>query len=310
MVSLSSAAGPERYLYGHDTTVVGTIVTYKIENENESLIELARKFDLGYNEIADANPGVDPFVPGAGKAVIVPLSWIIPDVQEAYDGIVINISELRLYYFFNHGGKRQVVTFPIGIGDQGSDTPLGSFRIVEKIVNPAWYVPASIRKEKPELPAVVPPGRDNPLGSHALRLSMPSILIHGTNKPWGVGRRVSHGCIRLYPEDIPKLFGMVAKDTPVTIVRQPVKIGVMGGKVYIELHRDDSMNYEARFKMATALLMKKHLLGRVSSVKLLNALRDKRGFPVEITQNAAMAGIPVKSHGDGNKPHKNLYISL
>ncbi len=309
MASHSAAAGTEKYLYGRDATVVGSIMTRTIENENESLIELARKFDLGYNEIADANPGLDPFVPGAGKAVILPISWIMPDVR-VYNGIVINISELRLYYFFNQGGRPQVITFPIGIGDEGSDTPLGSFRIVEKISNPAWHVPASIKKEKPELPPVVPPGPNNPLGSHALRLSVPGILIHGTNKPWGVGRRVSHGCIRLYPEDIPKLFRMVSNNTPVTIISQPVKIGVREGKVYIELHKDDSINYEARFKMATALLMKKHLLGQVSSVKLLNALHDKRGFPVEISQDAAESGTPSgKSHED-SLPHKNLLLSL
>ena len=308
MVSLAAAAGAERYLYGHDTTVVGTIMTHAIENRKDSLIELARKFDLGYNEIVDANPGLDPFVPGAGKAVILPLSWIMPDVQ-VYYGIVINISELRLYYFFSQGGKSQVATFPIGIGDEGTETPLGSFRIIEKISNPAWHVPASIRRDHPELPAVVPAGPNNPMGTHALRLSLPSILIHGTNRPYAVGRKASHGCLRLYPEDIPKLFRMVSKDTPVTIVRQPVKIGVKEGKVYIELHKDKSINSEARFKMAIALLVKKHLLGQVSSVKLLNALDEKRGFPVEISQDAAEGGTTVKSHED-SLPHKNLLLSL
>lgn len=308
MVSLSAAAGAETYPYGQNSSVIGAIKTYTIENEHESLIELARKFDLGYNEMVDANPGLDPFVPGAGKTVILPISWIIPDVQ-AYDGIVINTSELRLYYFFNKGGKRQVATFPIGIGDEGTETPLGSFRIIEKITHPAWYVPASIRKEHPELPPVVPAGPNNPMGSHALRLSMPSILIHGTNRPYAVGRKASHGCLRLYPEDIPNLFRMVAKDTPVTIVRQPVKVGVSEGKVYIELHNDSSINYDALFKMAIALLLKKHLLGRVSSVKLLNALHDMRGFPVEISQAAAEAGIPVKYNED-SLPHKNILLSL
>jgi L,D-transpeptidase ErfK/SrfK len=309
MGSLSAAAGAEGYLYGQNTSVFGTIMTHAIENENESLIELARKFDLGYNEIVDANPGLDPFVPGSGKAVIIPSSWIMPDVQ-VYDGIVINISELRLYYFFSQGGRPQVMTFPIGIGDEGTETPLGSYRIIEKIINPAWHVPESIRKEHPELPAVVPAGPDNPMGSHALRLSLPSILIHGTNRPWCVGRMASHGCIRLYPEDIPKLFRMVSKDAPVTIVSQPVKIGVREGKVYIELHMDNGINSEACLKMAIALLVKKHLLGQVSSVKLFNALHDKRGFPVEISEDTAESGTSGgKSHGD-SLPHKNLILSL
>src|SRR5208337_3154223 len=208
-----------------------------------------------------------------------------------------------LYYFFRHGGKPRVMTFPIGIGDEGTETPLGSFRIIEKITNPAWHVPASIRKEHPELPAVVPAGPDNPMGTHALRLSLSTVLIHGTNRPWCVGRKASHGCIRLYPEDIPKLFRMVTKGAPVTIVSQPVKIGVRERKVYIELHKDDSINSEALFKMATVLLAKKHLLGKVSSVKLLKALDDKRGFPVEISEDADEGGTPAKSHED-SLPHK------
>ena len=309
MTAFSASAGAQVYLYGKNATVVGTIMTHAIENENESLIELARKFDLGYNEIVDANPGLDPFVPGAGKAVIIPLSWIMPDVQ-VYHGIVINISELRLYYFFSQGGRPQFVTFPIGIGDEGTETPLGSYSIIEKIINPAWHVPESIRKGHPELPAIVPAGPDNPMGTHALRLSTATILIHGTDKPWCVGRKASHGCIRLYPEDIPKLFRMVSKDTPVTIVSQPVKIGVREGKVYIELHEDNSISSEARFKMATALLVKKHLLGQVSSVKLLNALDDKRGFPIEISEHAAEGSAPAGKSHDDSQPHKNLLLSL
>ncbi len=309
MASLSVAAGAEEgYLCGHNATIIGSILTYTIESENLSLIELARKFDLGYNEIVDANPALDPFVPGAGKTVIIPTSWILPDVQ-VYNGIVINISELRMYYFFSQGGRRQVRTFPIGIGDEGTETPLGSFRIIEKITKPAWHVPASIRKEHPELPAVVPAGRDNPMGSHALRLSLPSVLIHGTDQPWCVGRKASHGCIRLYPEDIPKLFGMVSINTPVTIVSQPVKIGVREGKVFMELHRDDSIDSEVCLKMATTLLMKKHLLGKVSSIKILNALNDNRGFPVEISQDAVEGDAAVKSHEE-SLPQENLPLSL
>lgn len=307
--SLSAAANTKGYVYDQDTTVVGTVMAGSVENDNESLIELARKFDLGYNEIVDANPGIDPFVPGAGKAVIIPSSWILPDIK-VYDGIVINISELRLYYFFNQGGKRRLVTFPIGIGDEGSDTPLGSFRVVEKITNPAWHVPASIKKEKPELPSVVPPGPDNPLGSHALRLSVTSILIHGTDKPWGIGRRSSHGCLRLFPEDIPELFRMVANDTLVTIVRQPVKIGISKGKVYIELHKDDSINYEASLKMSISLLVKDHLLGQVSSVRLFKALSEKRGFPVEISQADVECGTPAGNPHQDSMPVKNQLLSL
>jgi L,D-transpeptidase ErfK/SrfK len=175
------------------------------------------------------------------------------------------------------------MTLPIGIGREGFNTPVGKFSIVEKTVNPSWYVPESIQKEKPELPKVVPPGPDNPLGSHALRLSLGSVLIHGTNKPWGVGRRVSHGCIRLYPEDIPRLFRSVAKGTRVTIVQQPVKVGIRDKNVFIEVHDDNpegNMNY---FEEAVNLLIKKQLIRNISPEKLYKALNEKRGIPVDIT---------------------------
>ena len=269
------------YSYGEGNTVIAWAQTY-IVKDAESLIEIARKFDVGYHEIVDANPGLDPFVPGEGVSVQIPTSWILPDVKR-YEGIVINLSELRLFYFVKSAGSKRVMTFPIGIGKEGFNTPLGRFSVVEKTVGPKWHVPESIRKEKPELPKVVPAGPDNPLGSHAMRLSIGDILIHGTNKPWGVGRKFSHGCIRLYPEDIPVLFRLVPKGTKVTIVRQPVKIGERGGKVFLEVSNDTdakNMNY---FDSAILLLRKKNLLKDISREKLYEALRKKRGIPVDIS---------------------------
>jgi L,D-transpeptidase ErfK/SrfK len=279
MISPAALAGV--YSYTERNTVVAWAQIY-IVKDDESLIEIARKFDLGYHEIADANSGIDPFVPGEGMSVQIPTSWILPDVKQ-YEGIIINLSEMRLFYFIKRGGSKLVMTFPIGIGREGFRTPLGRFSVVEKIVNPEWHVPKSIRKEKPELPDVVPAGPDNPLGSHALRLSEGTILIHGTNKPWGVGRRVSHGCIRLYPEDISILFRSVRNGTKVTIVRQPVKIGERGGRVFLEVSNDGdakNMNY---FDSAISLLRKKNLLKDISSEKLCEALRKKRGIPVDIS---------------------------
>ena len=205
------------YSYSENNGVIGEIKTYAVKGD-ESLIEIARKFGIGYNEITEANPRLDPFIPGNGKTVQISTQWVLPDVA-AYKGIVINLSEMRLYYFT----RERVMTYAIGIGDEGKDTPVGNFKIVDKIINPPWVVPASIRKERPELPKVVPPGPNNPLGSHAMRLSRPSILIHGTDKPFAVGRKASHGCIRLYPEDIPDLFKVVPNKTKVAIIRQPCK---------------------------------------------------------------------------------------
>ncbi len=280
ILSFKSSIAAEVYSYAEDKTVIGIIKTYR-DKDNESLIEIARKFGIGFNEIADSNPDLDPFVPGAGISVEIPTSWVLPDA-ESYDGIVINLSEMRLYYFFKKKKSKLVRTFPIGIGSEGNNTPLGNFRVIQKTVRPNWYVPESVRKEKPTLPEVVPPGTDNPLGTHALRLSLGNILIHGTNRPYGIGRRVSHGCIRLYPEDIPKLFRLAPNGVRVTIVRQPVKIGIKNNKVYIEAHKDEhiNMNY---FKEAVKLLRKKNLLKRVNSEKMYYALIEKSGVPVKIS---------------------------
>ncbi len=276
----TSSVAAEGYSYGKYNTVIGQPKTYKVKDD-ESLIEIARKFRIGFSEIADSNSDLDPFVPGTGKIVKIPTSWVLPDVA-LYDGIVINLSEMRLYYFLRQSRSMSVMTFPIGIGSEGNDTPEGNFRVIEKIVRPSWYVPESIRKEKPTLPKVVPPGPDNPLGSHALRLSSGSILIHGTNKPYGVGRRVSHGCIRLYPEDIPELFRLVSNGARVTIVRQPIKVGSKNNEVYIEVHEDKHklVNY---FTETIQLLRKMNLLESVSTEKLYRALEEKRGVPVKIS---------------------------
>jgi L,D-transpeptidase ErfK/SrfK len=281
ILTISSVSFSEIYPYRHGETVIGHVQTYTIE-DHESLIEIARTFGLGYNEIMQANPDLDPFVPGEGMSVEIPTSWILPDVT-SYKGIVINLSEMRLYYFFTKNGAKVVTTFPIGIGAEGYDTPEGNFRVIEKIENPSWYVPESIQKEKPYLPKVLPPGPDNPLGSHAMRLSLRTILIHGTNKPWGVGRRVSHGCIRLYPEDITKLFDLVPIGSPVTIVRQPVKIGTKDNRVYIEVNSDDIEENCSYFNETVKLIIKKNLLQNVSIEKLYNAIVGKRGVPQDIS---------------------------
>ncbi|MFZ5908100.1 MAG: L,D-transpeptidase family protein [Nitrospirota bacterium] len=267
--------------FDQNATVIGRLKTYTT-NPNESLIEIARKFGIGYNEIVDANPDLDPFVPGPGESVIIPTAWILPEMPDS-EGILINLSEMRLYYFPRNNPSRKVWTFPIGIGDEGTDTPLGIFRVVEKVVDPPWNVPESIRQERPELPKVVPPGPDNPLGSHALRLSSMSILIHGTNRPYAVGRRASHGCIRMYPEDIPALFRIVPKKTSVYIVKQPVKVGLLNQKIYLEVHKDISLKDFNYFDEAVRLLRKNNLYENIDKGKMLSALREKRGMPVVIS---------------------------
>ncbi|HEY6837546.1 MAG TPA: L,D-transpeptidase family protein [Geobacteraceae bacterium] len=264
-----------------DDEVVGTIKSYRVHGD-ESLIEIARRFDLGYNEIAQANPALDPFVPGNDAQVVIPQGWVVPAALKTSE-MVVNLSEMRVYRTFPAGGGKLLSTFPIGIGSEGSETPLGTFGILQKITAPSWHVPLSIRQEKPELPAVVPPGPDNPLGSHALRISPDGVMIHGTNKPWGVGREVSHGCIRLYPEDIPRLFGQVRVGTKVAIVREPIKVGVKGERVYIEVHAD-SRWHGSSFEELLRLLRGRKLVQRVDMAKCRQALREKKGVMVDVTK--------------------------
>jgi len=205
---------------------------------DDTLIDIARTNQLGYEEIRLANPGVDAWLPGEGTDVQLPTQFVLPQAKRS--GIVINIAEYRMYYYFEADGDARVRTFPISIGRMDWGTPLGRAAIIKKVKNPSWYPPRSIRDEWAadgrELGSHVPPGPDNPLGEYALRLSIPGYLIHGTNRPAGVGMRVTHGCIRMFPEDIEWLFPKVPVDTPVRIVNQPIKLGWSGDDLYLEVH--------------------------------------------------------------------------
>jgi L,D-transpeptidase ErfK/SrfK len=218
-------------------SVIGTPFYVKARGEH-TLLDIGRHHGLGVDEMKQANPGVDMWLPGEGTAVLAPDRHVLPKAQRA--GLVLNLAERRMYYFRS---PTQVETFSIGIGREGWETPVGSYRIIEKTENPTWTPPASIRAEYAKngktLPAVVPAGPDNPLGAYRLRLSNPSYLIHGTNKPWGVGMPVSSGCTRMFPEDIEYLFGQVEVGTPVTIVNQPYKVGWLGDQLYLEVSRPE-----------------------------------------------------------------------
>lgn len=276
----SFSLAEELYNYSSKNTLIGKMRYYEVK-EDESLIEIARFFNLGFNEIVDANPGIDPFVPPPGKKVKIPTLWVLPEKRPP-KGIVINLSEMRLYHILKKDKKRVVKTYPVGIGDEGAETPTGFFKITEKIENPAWHVPESIRKEKPELPPVVPPGPDNPLGTHAVRLSNSSIMIHGTDQPWGIGRRISHGCIRLYPEDIVKLFYDVKTGTDVYIIREPIKIGLKGKDIYVEVHKDDTLKDMNYYDEGIRIFVKKGLIAYIDLDRLYQAVKRKDGMPLRI----------------------------
>jgi L,D-transpeptidase ErfK/SrfK len=219
------------------TAVVGTLQS-TIANEEDTLSDIARRFNLGYDEVVNANPGVDPWLPGAGTRVVLPTQFVLPDAP--HEGVVVNLAALRLYYFPKavKGEARSVVTVPIGIGRVGWATPEGTTKIVSKRKDPVWTPPASVRREHAAegdiLPARVPAGPDNPLGAFAMNLGWPSYLMHGTNKPAGVGMRASHGCIRLYPEDIATLFPQLPIGTRVTVVNQPLLYKLQDGQLYVQ----------------------------------------------------------------------------
>lgn len=244
LLGLPLAASAAMYdLPSEGSALVGELQHIKTK-ESDTFVKLARQYNVGYRELRLANPDVDPWLPGDGTPMVIPTRYVLPDAPRR--GIVINIPEMRVFYYPAKGSKYagKVVTYPLGIGREGWSTPLGKTSVVRKKANPTWTPPASIRAEHAKsgdpLPAVVAAGPDNPLGQHALYLGLPSYLLHGTNKPAGIGLKVSHGCIRLYPEDIAALFDMVPVGTPVDIISQPYKIGWEGNTLYIESHPPDA----------------------------------------------------------------------
>ena len=223
------------------SAVVGTDIRIKTIYQ-DTLLDIARRYSLGYEEIIRANPGVDMWLPGEGTEVLLPGRRILPPGPR--EGIVVNIPEHRLYYYPKpkHNEQPVVITYPVSIGKMDWSTPLGETRVIAKIRHPAWYPPDSIRKEHAErgdpLPKVVPPGPDNPLGDFAMRLAVGngSYMIHGTNNPMAVGMAITHGCIRMYPEDVAALFPLIASGTKVWLVNQPVKVAYVDGQLLLEAH--------------------------------------------------------------------------
>ena len=242
------------YEYNSDDEVVGQIVLHTIK-ERDNFLELAQTYRIGFDELVDANPDVDPWIPEQDEQIVIPAQFVLPNVKR--EGVVINLAELRIYHFYKSPeGKSLVSTYPISIGKSEEwNTPLTETYITRKQENPSWYPPESIRKEHEEnndpLPKVVPPGPDNPLGSHSLRLALPGYLIHGTRVPEGIGMRVTHGCIRLHPIGIEKLYSQVDVKTPVTIINQPYKVGWRGDKLYVETHSEVKEQSEAASRNLT-----------------------------------------------------------
>ncbi|MBF0516410.1 MAG: L,D-transpeptidase family protein [Nitrospirae bacterium] len=278
-VSIASAAGT--YSVNNPArTIIGVPQQYKIV-DNDTLLDIARLFDIGYNAITEANPKVDPWIPAEGITISIPTQWIVPEFLE--NAIVINLAEMRLYCFFMSNGHKFVKTYPIGVGREGFNTPEGLFRITNKVENPVWRPTKRMLDETPDLDPIVPPGPDNPLGDYWLQLSIPTYGIHGTNKPYSVGRRISSGCIRLYPEDIEELYAFVSLRTPVKIINEPVKAALYEDTVYIEVHAGGLKTDELMAKALKQLSGKD--LSKYVDPKLLKAAIDKpTGLPTVISR--------------------------
>jgi L,D-transpeptidase ErfK/SrfK len=241
LLAASPAGATTFTLANPDVLVVGEDQTVETVYE-DTLYDLAAKYSLGSEELIRVNPGIDPWLPGAGKKVVVPGRHILPSAPHV--GIVVNLPEHRLYYYPKHkrGEPVEVITYPVSIGKMDWRTPLGLTHVTQKQKDPVWYPPESVRKEHADagdpLPVSVGPGPDNPLGAYAMRLAVGkgTYLIHGTNNPIAVGLAVTHGCIRMYPDDVAELFTLIPVGTPVRLINEPVKIAWVDGRLLLEAH--------------------------------------------------------------------------
>ncbi|MBM0107548.1 L,D-transpeptidase family protein [Steroidobacter sp. S1-65] len=305
----------------HDE-VVGEIQITHVQGE-DTLPDIARRFNIGYEEILRANPGVDPWLPGVGREIVIPTQFVLP--KGPREGLVVNLAQLRVFYFpkkpkLKKGevddGLRTVITHPIGIGKVGWQTPVGSTKVVSKQKNPTWTPPLSVRKEHKEagdpLPARVPPGPDNPLGAYKMVLGWPSYLIHGTNKPYGVGMRSSHGCIRFYPEDIADLYDQIPVGTKVTVVNQPFVFGWRNDAMYVQAfpvleddEREHPNSAEALLTTAVSeeLSQKLQEHGATVDLELLNQIvAQPRGIAMPVSrQNVTIDGYLAKARHVENR---------
>jgi L,D-transpeptidase ErfK/SrfK len=284
-----SEVDPGSDIVGHvQKTIVG---------KDDTLPDIARRFDVGYEEMLLANPGVDPWLPGVGREVIVPTEFVLPAAP--HEGLVVNVAAMRVYYYPPHkkGEPQMVFTHPIGIGKVGWKTPEGTTKIISRQKDPIWVVPKSVRDEHAKdgdiLPAQVPPGPDNPLGAYEFRLEWPSYLLHGTNKPYGVGMRSSHGCMRMYPEDIAVFFDLLPIGTKVTVVNQPYVFGRRDGTLYLQAYtvmEDDSRDWSKNRQRLLTHLLNPKLQKKISEhdkeidwQRLGDLAHTPRAVPVPIT---------------------------
>lgn len=274
--------------------VVGRVQVIKASYE-DTFADLGKKYDLGYLEMVAANPGVDAWLPGVGTEVVLPTRYILPPGPR--EGVVINLAEYRLYYYPKD--RPVVYTYPLGIGREGWDSPISETSITVKTPNPGWTPPQSILREHAEagdpLPAYVPPGPDNPLGPYKLTLGLPGYLIHGSNKKFGIGMRVSHGCFRMLNHNVLELASVVPVGAKVRIINEPYKFGMSQGELYLEAHATLSDDGETSVvdkhnALVNTLMKRKDIEGAhlLNWERVREIIAAEAGMPVAVAEHAAV----------------------
>ena len=269
--------------------ITGELLIYKTKNE-ETLYDIARRFDLGIDELIYANPKIDPWIPKEGSDLIIPSMHILP--SKPHYGIIINKADLRLYFFLENGKLAR--TFPISIGTLKHETPIGITKIKQKQLNPYWIAPPSMRADNPELPKIIPPGPDNPLGKYAILLEWPNITIHSTNKPWSIGTYSSYGCIRMYSEDAELLFNEAKQNTIVRVVNEPIKLGWLNGDLYLEASPSEEQKIQIdtfgyifinpKLSQIKSKIISKYERKKIDEEILNKTLKEYRGIPIKISK--------------------------
>jgi L,D-transpeptidase ErfK/SrfK len=268
-------------------TVIGRMQVHTVK-AGETLLDIARHYGMGFSELKAYHSKMDPWLLEEGSQLQVPSLWIVPESK--HRAIVVNVPEMRLYRF--HAKKGTVSTYPVTVGEEETQTPLGIFRVVDREVDPEWNIPNKLQYKYKK--KIIPAGDDNPIGKYWLGLSVRGYGIHGTDNPWSVGRILSNGCIRLYPEDIEKLFPDVAKGTVVEIVYDPVKFGYRGGVIFVEVHEDPYGFIEDMEQQARSVAKSRGIEEYVDWEKVDEAIEWKNGVPVPV-------GTLPKG-GDGKRP--------
>ena len=289
-------------------------------NQEDTLVRIGRNYGIGFVEMRAANPTLDPWIPGGGTDIIVPTMNLIPDAPRNANGAIINLAEMRIY-IFDKGADAEPTTFPLGIGRDGLQTPVGTTTIVRKTEDPTWTPTPRMRAEDPTLPPVVYAGPDNPMGTHALYLGFPNIAIHGTNKPYGIGRRVSSGCIRMFPEHIGKVYALLPQGAKITVVDQPVKAGWVDNKFYIEAsptqEQSTAMEKEGKIpdyevsESDLAYIMRK--AGNDQNLldfdKVRNIIKERKGYPIEVATRSGGNNDAPSSEKPVNSPQVTEQIT-